>query len=76
MNWSALEMPEPFYGVGQFYGDFSQVSDEEVNELLDRAAHHLGAAGCSTTQNLRREEHASDSRPNVQTEWHRERSVY
>jgi len=33
-----LEMPEPFYGVGQFYDDFSQVSDEEVMELLDRAA--------------------------------------
>jgi putative phosphoribosyl transferase len=30
-----VEMPEPFYGVGQFYHDFSQVSDEEVNELLD-----------------------------------------
>ena len=33
-----LEMPEPFYGVGQFYEDFSQVSDEEVNELLDHAS--------------------------------------
>lgn len=33
-----LEMPEPFYGVGQFYGDFSQVSDEEVKELLDAAS--------------------------------------
>ena len=35
-----LEMPEPFYGVGQFYHDFSQVSDEEVTELLDRALQH------------------------------------
>jgi putative phosphoribosyl transferase len=33
-----LEMPEPFYGVGQFYDDFSQVSDEEVKELLDSAS--------------------------------------
>jgi putative phosphoribosyl transferase len=33
-----LEMPEPFYGVGQFYKDFSQVSDEEVAELLDKAS--------------------------------------
>jgi len=33
-----LEMPEPFYGVGQFYDDFSQVSDEEVEELLERAS--------------------------------------
>ena len=32
-----VEMPEPFYGVGQFYANFSQVSDEEVNELLERA---------------------------------------
>src|ERR1022692_5256940 len=33
-----LEMPEPFYGVGQFYDDFTQVSDEEVIELLDRSS--------------------------------------
>jgi putative phosphoribosyl transferase len=32
-----VETPGTFYGVGQFYGDFLQVSDEEVNELLDRA---------------------------------------
>jgi len=32
-----LEMPEAFYGVAQFYGDFAQVSDEEVKELLDSA---------------------------------------
>ena len=32
-----VEMPEPFYGVGQFYADFSQVSDEEVNELLRKS---------------------------------------
>jgi len=30
--------PEPFYGVGQWYEDFSQTSDEEVRELLDLAA--------------------------------------
>src|SRR5207237_7343219 len=30
--------PEPFYGVGQFYEDFSQTSDEEVREVLARAA--------------------------------------
>jgi putative phosphoribosyl transferase len=27
-------MPEPFSAVGQWYGDFSQTSDEEVRELL------------------------------------------
>jgi putative phosphoribosyl transferase len=38
-----VEKPEDFYGVGQFYGDFSEVSDQEVNELLDRAVHQVGA---------------------------------
>jgi putative phosphoribosyl transferase len=33
-----LETPEPFYGVGQFYEDFSQVSDEEVTRLLEEAS--------------------------------------
>jgi putative phosphoribosyl transferase len=30
--------PEPFYGVGAWYEDFSQTTDKEVVELLDRAA--------------------------------------
>jgi len=30
--------PETFYAIGQFYDDFRQVSDEEVTELLRRAA--------------------------------------
>jgi putative phosphoribosyl transferase len=30
--------PEPFYGVGQWYEDFSQTTDEEVRNLLERAA--------------------------------------
>jgi putative phosphoribosyl transferase len=33
--------PEPFYGVGQFYLDFSQVSDHEVQELLNRAEREI-----------------------------------
>ncbi len=37
-----VEIPEIFYGVGQFYRDFSQTSDEEVNELLDRASRQRG----------------------------------
>ena len=28
------EIPEPFYGVGQWYDDFAQTSDEEVRALL------------------------------------------
>jgi len=31
-------LPEEFYAIGQFYEDFSQVADEEVTELLHRAA--------------------------------------
>jgi predicted phosphoribosyltransferase len=30
--------PEPFYAVGLWYGDFSQTTDEEVRDLLERAA--------------------------------------
>jgi putative phosphoribosyl transferase len=40
-----LATPDPFYGVGQFYYDFSQVSDQEVNELLDRAAQEINKQG-------------------------------
>jgi predicted phosphoribosyltransferase len=31
------ETPEPFRGVGQWYDDFSQTTDEEVRELLEDA---------------------------------------
>lgn len=31
-------MPEPFYAVGAYYRDFSQTTDEEVHDLLRRAA--------------------------------------
>ncbi|HKP01875.1 MAG TPA: phosphoribosyltransferase family protein [Chthoniobacterales bacterium] len=34
----ALFAPAWFRGVGQFYGDFAQVSDETVRDLLARAA--------------------------------------
>jgi predicted phosphoribosyltransferase len=33
--------PEPFYGVGQWYMDFSQTTDEEVRELLAKAQAEL-----------------------------------
>ncbi len=33
--------PEPFFAIGQFYGDFSQTSDAEVAACLDR----VGRAG-------------------------------
>ena len=32
-----LESPAEFYAVGQFYRNFSQTSDDEVRDLLDKA---------------------------------------
>ncbi len=32
-----LSAPEPFYAVGEFYSDFSQTTDEEVTNLLDKS---------------------------------------
>ena len=34
-----VQSPEPFYGVGLWYEDFSQTSDTEVRSLLAAAAH-------------------------------------
>ena len=35
--------PEPFHAVGLWYEDFSQTSDEEVRELLERAREEVAA---------------------------------
>jgi putative phosphoribosyl transferase len=43
-----LESREPFYGVGQFYEDFSQVSDAQVTHLLHRASQQQIAQPYST----------------------------
>lgn len=40
-----LAVPEPFYGVGNYYLDFSQTSDAEVREVLrrlDRTSERVG----------------------------------
>jgi putative phosphoribosyl transferase len=39
--------PDPFYAVGFWYEDFAQTTDEEVRDLLRRAAQHLDSAGRS-----------------------------
>ncbi len=36
--------PEPFYAVGLWYDDFSQTTDEEVRELLERASREAAAS--------------------------------
>ena len=33
-----LHTPAPFMAIGEWYEDFSQVSDEKVTALLDKAA--------------------------------------
>lgn len=35
------ETPEPFYGVGRWYQDFSQTTDEEVRRFLEQTAQEL-----------------------------------
>jgi predicted phosphoribosyltransferase len=41
-------MPETFRAIGEFYEDFSQVADEEVNALLrlnsEQCGHEIGSA--------------------------------
>ena len=37
--------PDPFYGVGQWYEDFAQTSDDEVRALLDAATRAHPAGG-------------------------------
>lgn len=41
----ALMAPEFFYGVGQWYEDFRQTSDEEVTDLLQRARVNRASTG-------------------------------
>jgi putative phosphoribosyl transferase len=36
-----LYTPEPFIAVGRWYDDFSQLTDEEVRDYLERAAHEM-----------------------------------
>ena len=36
-----LYTPEPFFAVGHWYDEFSQLTDEEVREYLERATHEM-----------------------------------
>jgi len=42
-----VALPEPFYGVGMHYGDFSQTPDEEVREILRHFATRPFDAGAA-----------------------------
>ncbi|HEX2849989.1 MAG TPA: phosphoribosyltransferase family protein [Acidimicrobiales bacterium] len=37
-EYAAVDAPAHFFAIGQFYEDFSEVTDDEVIALLDRAA--------------------------------------
>ena len=41
--------PERFYAVGQWYDNFSQTTDDEVRELLERAAQEYAIAHSAPT---------------------------
>ncbi|MDB6067689.1 MAG: putative phosphoribosyltransferase [Pedosphaera sp.] len=43
--------PDPFYAVGAWYSDFMQITDEEVRELLDHAAHERRARQVQSHRN-------------------------
>ena len=45
----ALETPEPFYAVGQFYAEFSATTDEEVTACLSRANGSVATASAELT---------------------------
>lgn len=40
-----LDTPDWFFGIGQFYADFTQTSDEEVVGLLEQASHEETTTG-------------------------------
>jgi putative phosphoribosyl transferase len=46
----SVTTPAPFYGIGQFYADFSQTSDAEVVACLERAAREAGTRPRPTTR--------------------------
>jgi|ERR1041385_2255254 len=50
----AVILPEEFYGVGQWYDDFSQTTDEEVRALLDQARGDMSPSSGSDEESDRR----------------------
>jgi putative phosphoribosyl transferase len=46
-EYVCLDTPDPFFAIGQFYADFSQTSDDEVVDCLQRAERreHMTAGG-------------------------------
>lgn len=46
------QTPEPFHAVGSWYSSFSQVSDDEVRQLLDRSAHRQSSVAGVSGQHI------------------------
>ncbi len=57
-DFVCLEMPETFYAIGQFYEDFSQVSDEEVATLMHLNAEHCAENSAAAHPGIRNGAHA------------------
>jgi len=53
-----LETPEPFYAIGAFYEDFSQVSDEEVTTLLRLNSEQRGQQAAAAAHGTRKGVHS------------------
>ncbi|WP_281033869.1 phosphoribosyltransferase [Methanohalophilus mahii] len=34
----SVATPDPFYGIGAWYGDFRQITDDEVSDMLEKAS--------------------------------------
>lgn len=55
-DFVCVHTPETFYAIGEFYDDFSQVSDEEVMELLrpvnKRRAHTAAETDCDVAKEV------------------------
>ena len=52
-----LDTPETFYAIGEFYEDFSQVSDEEVTTLLQRNVEQRAHEVATTRRSIRKGVH-------------------
>lgn len=53
-----LEMPESFFAIGQFYEDFSQISDEEVKSLMLLNAQQRAPKIAAITPGIRKGAHS------------------
>jgi putative phosphoribosyl transferase len=63
-----VNTPKYFYAIGQFYADFSQVSDHEVTELLQKASQPAAQPNGRGKPERSGKERHHDPRPEVRIE--------